>query len=706
MSGGYFEVRTPTGSFMYKINDSTTEIKVGRSPDGNDIIVSDSECSRWHMRFDVVRGELMAYDLSSANGTFVGETRIDGGFGHKIANKDVVVIGVSQLKYHAPARKFKDAKAAKPKSKPKSKPSYSKNRGHDAEPESKFVRELNKAKKGVGARAAGNAGYDNAALKVEVIQKIKPRGKMSYEQMVDMWREDNEETLANRSAKGFIMAPNSRIRVVVRKRPLGRKERDCYDIASTVTSKSQQAVVIHEPKEAVDLTKYMDNHVFQFDQVLNEEVGNRAVYYSTAYPLIPFVFKGRNATCFAYGQTGSGKTYTMAGEGHEKGVYHMAAEDIFKLRAESYPELMISASFFEIYGGQVYDLLNNRARLLVQEDGRQQVCVTGLTEFAMESVEEVLSMITEGNNVRQTGATSANDTSSRSHAIMQFVLRRKGRYKNPVVGKLSIIDLAGSERGKDTSAMDRRRRMEGAEINKSLLALKECIRALSVKQSHTPFRASKLTQVLKDSFIGKSRTVMIATISPASMNAEHTCNTLRYADRVKELSKRKKKGPVDYLPFPDEASFGQSAAAISAQAPEDEDEDEGEEDIVDEDVEPDAGGMHDVDDAEDDAKAVGMAPDQLNYSIIVTKMIKSEAMLLMAHQQAFDHQEEVAGEERKLIEAASKGADDYDLDTYVRKMREIITAKKAALQECEQRLEVVEKLMRDEEAAVSSPNKR
>ena len=78
---------------------------------------------------------------------------------------------------------------------------------------------------------------------------------------------------------------------------------------------------------------------------------------------------------------------------------------------------------------------------------------------------------------------------------MQFVLRRAGRYKNPVVGKLSIIDLAGSERGKDTSEMDRRRRMEGAEINKSLLALKECIRALSVKQHHTPFRASKLTQV-------------------------------------------------------------------------------------------------------------------------------------------------------------------------------------------------------------------
>jgi pSer/pThr/pTyr-binding forkhead associated (FHA) protein len=538
---GQFEVRTPTGSFVYKIDTSLTEVKVGRSPDGNDIVVSDSECSRWHMRFDIVRGELMAYDLSSANGTYVGERRIDGGFGQKICDKDVVVIGVSQLKFVASARK-----PTKVASKQSNRPaSYKNNRvksaGGNNKHANKLERDLNKAKQGVGARAAGNAGHDNAALKVEVIQKIKPRGKMTYEQMVDMWREDNDDTLSNRGSEGCIMVPNARIRVVVRKRPLGKKESNCYDIASTVCSKSQQAVVIHEPKEAVDLTKYIDNHMFQFDQVLNEEVNNRSVYYCTAYPLIPFVFKGRNATCFAYGQTGSGKTFTMAGEGREIGIYHMAAADIFKLRAESYPELMISASFFEIYGGQVYDLLNNRARLLVQEDGRQQVCVTGLTEFAMESVEEVLSMINEGNNVRRTGATSANDTSSRSHAIMQFVLRKKGRYKNPVVGKLSIIDLAGSERGKDTAAMDRRRRMEGAEINKSLLALKECIRALSVKQRHTPFRASKLTQVLKDSFIGKSRNVMIATISPASMNAEHTCNTLRYADRVKELSKKGKK---------------------------------------------------------------------------------------------------------------------------------------------------------------------
>lgn len=165
---------------------------------------------------------------------------------------------------------------------------------------------------------------------------------------------------------------------------------------------------------------------------------------------------------------------------------------------------------------QVFDLLNAKAKLRVLEDGRQQVQVVGLTERPVGSMEDVLQLIQSGNNIRTSGQTSANNHSSRSHAVFQIILRLQSAMclapeRRRLHGKFSLIDLAGNERGADTSSADRTTRMEGAEINKSLLALKECIRALGRKGAHLPFRASKLTQVLRDSFIGeKSKTCMVS----------------------------------------------------------------------------------------------------------------------------------------------------------------------------------------------------
>lgn len=173
------------------------------------------------------------------------------------------------------------------------------------------------------------------------------------------------------------------------------------------------------------------------------------------------------------------------------------------------------------------------------EDGKQQVQVVGLTEKVVDNVDEVLKIINHGNSTRTSGQTSANTNSSRSHAIFQIVLRPPGASR--IHGKFSFIDLAGNERGADTQSANRQVRMEGAEINKSLLALKECIRALGKQSVHLPFRVSKLTQVLRDSFIGeKSKTCMIAMISPGLSSCEHTLNTLRYANRVKELDPEKR----------------------------------------------------------------------------------------------------------------------------------------------------------------------
>ncbi|TKY54159.1 Kinesin-13A protein [Spatholobus suberectus] len=362
-------------------------------------------------------------------------------------------------------------------------------------------------------------------------------------------KENNTTTRENNVAK---------IKVVVRKRPLNKKELAKKE-DDIVTVYDNAYLAVHEPKLKVDLTAYVEKHEFCFDAVLDENVTNDEVYRVTVEPIIPTIFERTKATCFAYGQTGSGKTYTM------QPLPLRAAEDLVRqLHQPVYrnQRFKLWLSYFEIYGGKLFDLLSDRKKLCMREDGRQQVCIVGLQEFEVSDVQIVKEFIEKGNAARSTGSTGANEESSRSHAILQLVVKRHNEVKESkrnnndgndaksgkVVGKISFIDLAGSERGADTTDNDRQTRIEGAEINKSLLALKECIRALDNDQIHIPFRGSKLTEVLRDSFVGNSKTVMISCISPNAGSCEHTLNTLRYADRVKSLSKsgnpRKDQAPV------------------------------------------------------------------------------------------------------------------------------------------------------------------
>ncbi|CAI9285957.1 unnamed protein product [Lactuca saligna] len=329
----------------------------------------------------------------------------------------------------------------------------------------------------------------------------------------------------------------AKIKVVVRKRPLNKKELAKREEDIITINPNSSSLTVHESKVKVDLTEYVEKHGFVFDAVMNEGVTNDEIYSETVEPIVPIIFQKTKATCFAYGQTGSGKTYTM------QPLPLKASQDIFRLMHHTYRNqgFQLFVSFFEIYGGKVFDLLNDRKKLCMREDGKQQVCIVGLQEYMVSHVETVKELIERGNATRSTGTTGANEESSRSHAILQLAVKRliDGNESKPprLVGKLSFIDLAGSERGADTTDNDKQTRMEGAEINKSLLALKECIRALDNDHGHIPFRGSKLTEVLRDSFVGNSRTVMISCISPNSGSCEHTLNTLRYADRVKSLSK-------------------------------------------------------------------------------------------------------------------------------------------------------------------------
>eukprot|EP01064_Diplonema_japonicum_P015841 TRINITY_DN2377_c2_g4_i1.p1 TRINITY_DN2377_c2_g4~~TRINITY_DN2377_c2_g4_i1.p1 ORF type:complete len:720 (+),score=239.66 TRINITY_DN2377_c2_g4_i1:61-2160(+) len=329
-----------------------------------------------------------------------------------------------------------------------------------------------------------------------------------------------------------------RINVCVRKRPLNPNEveRGDNDVLRVGGAK-KNTLFVQEPKQRVDCSSYIEEHQFTFDEVFEEDSSNEAVYLRTAAPLIETVFEGGTATCFAYGQTGSGKTFTMLGKGGSgHGLYALAARDLFS-RLE--PHQKATCSYYEIYGSKLFDLLQNRQKLACREDSKGQVNICGLTEHSINDVGSLMSIIEEGSACRAQGATGANQDSSRSHAVLSINIKVAAKTKDVLFGKFSFIDLAGSERGADTMDTDKITRMEGAEINKSLLALKECIRALDQSARHVPFRGSKLTEVLRDSFAGNSRTAMIANVAPGTMSCEHTLNTLRYADRVKSLSSGK-----------------------------------------------------------------------------------------------------------------------------------------------------------------------
>ncbi len=244
-----------------------------------------------------------------------------------------------------------------------------------------------------------------------------------------------------------------------------------------ITMPNKDYCLVHMPKLKVDLSKYLDNQKFRFDFSFDESTSNDLVYKYSAQPLVKTIFEGGNAMCFAYGQTGSGKTFTMGGDFSQKnvdcskGIYALTARDVFKyVHGKFKGTLEVYCTFFEIYCGKVYDLLNNKKKLRVLEDHKNMVQVVDIREQPLNSVEDVLSLIQYGMNIRTSGATSANQHSSRSHAVFQIILRNKLTRKEH--GKISLIDLAGSERGKDTNSSDRITRMEGAEINKSLLALK------------------------------------------------------------------------------------------------------------------------------------------------------------------------------------------------------------------------------------------
>lgn len=341
------------------------------------------------------------------------------------------------------------------------------------------------------------------------------------------------------------MAKNSEtVKVVVRCRPINKKEEAMnHEKIVEVDVKLGQVRVRNPKAQPGAIMK-----TFTFDAVYNMASSQNDLYDYTCKPLVDSVLRGFNGTIFAYGQTGTGKTYTMQGlpmDVEKRGVVPNSFSHIFTHISRSINQsYLVRVSYIEIYQEEIRDLLckDNNKRLELKENPESGVYVKDLLSVVTKSIKEIEHVMNLGNQSRAVGYTKMNERSSRSHAIFIVTIECSETGLDGEdhirVGKLNMVDLAGSERQSKTGVKGRRFK-EAAKINLSLSALGNVISALvDGTSTHVPYRDSKLTRLLQDSLGGNSKTVMIATIGPASCNYEETVTTLRYANRAKNIKNK------------------------------------------------------------------------------------------------------------------------------------------------------------------------
>ncbi|XP_034441163.1 kinesin-like protein KIF21B isoform X2 [Hippoglossus hippoglossus] len=369
------------------------------------------------------------------------------------------------------------------------------------------------------------------------------------------------------------------VKVALRIRPQMAKEKieGCH--VCTMVTPGEPQVLLGKDK------------AFTYDFVFDIESEQHEIYQACVHRLIEGCFEGYNATVFAYGQTGSGKTYTM-GTGfdvnlgqEDKGIISRAVHQLFEgiqnRRERSQeagnqpPEFKVSAQFLELYNEEILDLFDGtrdaesrsrKSNIKIHEDSSGSIYTTGVTSRLVHSEEELLQCLKLGALSRTTASTQMNAQSSRSHAIFTIHLCQMRVCKEPqmngeaengevngvdsspiaqpefetLMAKFHFVDLAGSERLKRTGATGERAR-EGISINCGLLALGNVISALgdqTKKGGHVPYRDSKLSRLLQDSLGGNSRTVMIACVSPSDRDFMETLNTLKYANRARNIKNK------------------------------------------------------------------------------------------------------------------------------------------------------------------------
>ncbi|KAJ6547610.1 P-loop containing nucleoside triphosphate hydrolase protein [Mycena capillaripes] len=364
------------------------------------------------------------------------------------------------------------------------------------------------------------------------------------------------------------------IQVVVRCRR--RSDREIADnspiIVSSSGAKSKElSIEAAVPQSTLGVVTLPPVRTYPFDLVFGPEADQALIYHEVVSPMLEEVVMGYNCTLFAYGQTGTGKTYTMQGDltptplGNPSANAGMIPRVLFRLfhhLESSASDYSVKISYVELYNEELRDLLaaelsapsgstqpmgmgkDNSAPkapegLKIFDDASKHgVFIQGLEEIAVKDSADALALLTKGSERRQIAATKFNDHSSRSHSVFSITvhLKEAGHVGEDLlkIGKLNLVDLAGSENIGRSGAENKRAR-EAGMINQSLLTLGRVINALVDKAQHVPYRESKLTRLLQDSLGGRTKTCIIATVSPARSNMEETLSTLDYAMRAKSI---------------------------------------------------------------------------------------------------------------------------------------------------------------------------
>lgn len=350
---------------------------------------------------------------------------------------------------------------------------------------------------------------------------------------------------------------SNNIKVVVRCR--GRNERE-------VNAKSQTIVDFHSSDTITisnklwQLSQQIINSVelktYKFDRVYGPGSDQRTIYDNLVKPLVDQFMAGFNVTVLAYGQTGTGKTYTMCGDKDvitkDSGIIPRVLGEIF----ESIPEdFMIRCSFLELYNENLKDLLdveNNGLKIFENKKNSNSIQISNLKELAVNDLQEGLDLVNKGLMERKVALTKLNNFSSRSHTIFTIHLYKQEPGSELFkYSKINLVDLAGLENINKSGSVNVRAK-EAGSINQSLLTLGRVINSLSgkniqnpksfPKNNHIPYRESKLTRLLQDSIGGKTKTLLISTISPAKINLEETVSTLEYSLKVKDIENKPQLG--------------------------------------------------------------------------------------------------------------------------------------------------------------------